>query len=157
LYQQPYRWTDSDGATFTLDRLRGRPAILTLAYGACRKVCSSAVRDLQQMQALADRRGGALQFVVVSIDPQQDTPQDWRAFRRERGLERPNWFFLSGGAADTRALAGDLGVAVWRYHDHVLHDFAITLLDADGNIVRTLRHYDDSLPDFLRDVLPAAP
>lgn len=53
----------------------------------------------------------------------------------------------------SKALAAALGITVWRYHDHVLHDFGIALLDASGNIVRTMRHDDDSIPAFLQGVL----
>ncbi|MYM38751.1 SCO family protein [Duganella qianjiadongensis] len=153
LYQMPYRWVDTDGQSLKLSQYQGKPVVLTLAYGACKKICSSSIYAMEQMQVLADRHKTELQFVIVSLDPEQDTPADWRELRKTRKLQRPNWNVLSGSVADTRALAAALGITVWRYHDHVLHDFGIALLDANGNIVRTMRHYDDSIPAFLQGVL----
>jgi cytochrome oxidase Cu insertion factor (SCO1/SenC/PrrC family) len=156
LYQLPYRWVDTDGKRVALSQYQGKPVVLTLAYGACKKICSSSVFAMEQMQALAERHKAQLQFVIVSLDPEQDTPADWRDLRKTRKLERSNWSILSGNVADTRALAANLGITVWRYHEHLLHDFGIVLLDERGNIVRTMRHYDDDINVFLQGALASS-
>ena len=107
------------------------------------------MRRLEELQALADRDAIKVNFVVVSLDPRSDTPEAWQDYRKWRKLERENWSFLSGNAVNTHALAGQLGISYWMYQDHVVHDFGITLLDAEGNVIRKLKWADSALEGFL--------
>ena len=155
LYLLPYHWTDSDGRAMTLKQLRGTPTVLTMSYGASKKVCATAILRMEQMQAMANRDKTPLQFVVVGFDASQDTPEDWKELRQARKLNRPNWFFLSGNGRDVKGLAGNLGLNYSINADHVMFDFGITLLDTEGNPLRKMKFADDSLAQFLQPVLPA--
>ncbi|WP_372527412.1 SCO family protein [Piscinibacter sp.] len=143
------RWLDDRAQPYKLESLHGAPTILTMAYGACRRVCSTSLRVMQSVQALADERHLRMNFVVVGIDPHEDTPADWAAFRIERKLNRPNWQFLSGDEASTRQLAQQLGVRYWRYGEHTMHDFKIVLLSPEGRVVRSIDTYDQSPASLL--------
>jgi protein SCO1 len=149
LYDGPAPWLDDQSHSYSLLALRGTPTVMTLAYGACRRVCSGSLRVMEQLQALADQRGVALNFVVVGLNPAEDRPADWAQLRVERHLGRPNWQFLSGPDAAIRRLAGRLGVRYWHYGEHVMHDFRVVLLSADGVIVRTMDAVDQPLERLL--------
>lgn len=142
-------WRDDRSQGFQLQALRGAPALVTMAYGACRRVCSTSLRVLEQLQALADQRHVALNFVVIGIDPTQDRPADWADYRAERKLNRPNWQFLSGDEESIRQMANQLGVRYWRYGEHTLHDFKIVLLSADGHVVRSVDRFDQDMAALL--------
>ena len=131
-YGLALRFVDDRGQPRELAEWRGRPVVITMAYGACRSVCTTTLRTLDALQAAADRRSIALDFVIASIDPAEDTPQAWADYRRARGLMRANWTFLSGTPAATRVLAHFLGIRVWRYDEHVMHDMRIVRLGPDG-------------------------
>jgi protein SCO1/2 len=133
-YQLNLEFVDDHGAVRALSGWRGRPVVIAMAYGACRSICSTTLRTLEELQARADHDGVRLEFVVVSIDPAEDTPQAWADYRKARRLDRANWTFLSGAPVATRTLARFLGVKFWRYDEHVMHDFKILRLDADGSI-----------------------
>lgn len=149
LYRPVIQWRDDSGRPFELSALYGTPTVVTMAYGACRRVCSTSLRMMEQLQVLADARHVRLNFVVVGLDPQADTPADWAAYRVDRHLTRPNWQFLSGDAASTRQFAKRLGVRYWRYGEHTLHDLRIVLLSASGEPVRSIASFDDSLDTLL--------
>jgi protein SCO1/2 len=148
VYRAPGRWLDDRGATFELASLKGTPTVLTMAYGACRRICSTSLRAMEQVQALADQRHLAVNFVVIGLDPTQDKPADWAAFRADRKLGRPNWIFLTGDEDSTREAAQRLGVHYWRIGEHTMHDFKIVLLSPAGKITRSMEAFDDS-PDLL--------
>ena len=149
LYRGQAVWLDEQSRPFMLDSLHGRATVLTMAYGACRRICSTSLRIMENLQALADQRGQVLDFVVVGLDPQQDKPADWAAFRTERKLTRANWHFLSGDEPATRSLADHLGVNYWRYGEHVMHDFRIVLLSPGGQLLRSMDRFDEPLPRLL--------
>lgn len=136
-------WLNDRAAPYRLESLQGSYTVLTMAYGACRRVCSTSLSVMQKLQGLADGRGLALTFVVVGLDPSQDTPRDWAEFRVDRKLTRTNWQFISGDPAATRQLAQRLGVRYWRYGEHTVHDFKIVLISPDGELLRGLVAFDE--------------
>lgn len=145
VYQAEGRWLDDRSHPYRLEQLRGTPTVVTMAYGACRRVCSTSLRVLERLQTLADERHTAINIVVVGLDPTQDRPSDWAEYRAERKLNRPNWQFLSGDEASTRRLAARLGVRFWRYGEHTMHDFKIVLLSPEGLTVRSMDKFDQEL------------
>lgn len=149
VFPMPARWQNDQGQTYELGAQQGRWTVLTLAYGACRRICSTSLRLMENLQVLADEKAVALDFVVVGLDPAQDKPADWAALRATRKLLRPNWHFLSGDEAATRALAQRLGVRYWRYGDHTVHDFKIVLVGPDGRVRRSLDHFNGELSTLL--------
>lgn len=154
LWELPGLWEDDQGHHLTMAEWAGRPALLTMAYGSCRRICSTSLRLLQQAQQEADARGLDLSVIVVSLDPRADTPASWRRFRSERGLQRPNWHFLEGAPALIQRVAGLLEMKYWVYDDHVLHDLRIAAVDAAGHIVARMDWVDES-PRRLVDALVA--
>lgn len=149
LYGLRGAWTNDAARPFRLESLRGSYAVVNMAYGACKRVCSTSLRLMEQLQALADARQVQLTFVIVGLDPAQDRPADWAAYRADRGLTRPNWHFVVGDASATRRMAHWLGVNTWRYGDHVMHDLRIALVSPQGRIVASLTEADQDLNDLL--------
>lgn len=145
-------WLDEHGRSVTLAQWRGRPTVVAMEYSACRFVCSVYWRRLQQIQAEADRRRLDLQFVILSIDPQNDSPAAWRDYRKQRDLARTNWHFLTGNREQTTRAAAFLGVRWWFFDGHLMHDFKVVRLDADGAVGAAMTTYDEPV-----DVLLARP
>ncbi len=137
-YRLDLKFTDDHGTLRELAQWQGRPVVIAMGYGACRSVCSATLRTLEELQAAADRQGAAVDIVVASIAPAEDTPQAWSDYRKTRRLDRANWSFLSGSPGDTRRLARFLGVKFWYYDDHLMHDFKIVRLAPDGSIQAAL-------------------
>jgi protein SCO1 len=66
----PLGLVDQHGERLELERFRGRPVLVTFAYGQCRTVCPLLVSD-----ALRVRDGfPGTALVVVTLDPWRDTP-----------------------------------------------------------------------------------
>jgi cytochrome oxidase Cu insertion factor (SCO1/SenC/PrrC family) len=125
-----HAWLDSDGRELRLSTLRSPLIVMTMAYTACRRVCATTTLTLSEMQKRLDAMKLDADFVVVSYDPQNDSPQQWRDYRSRRNLDRDNWHFLSSDENSTRKLARGLDLSFWIYHDHIVHDFRIVLFDS---------------------------
>jgi len=88
------------------------------------------------MQVILDQHKIDANFVIIGLDPKSDKPADWRDYRAMRHITRNNWQFLSGSPTGIKDVAGQLGINYWSYHEHILHDFMIVLLDSEGNIIK---------------------
>lgn len=145
LYRDTSVWLDDSSRPVHLDSLHGRPSILTMAYGACRRICSTSLRILEGVQGLADQQGIGVDFVVIGLAPSEDRPSDWAALRQGRNLTRSNWHFLTGNAAATRAMVQRLGIRVWQIDGHLMHDFKIVLLSPQGQVLKSMETFDQPL------------
>jgi protein SCO1/2 len=137
LYALPGSWTDQNSRPVALSSLRGSPVLLVLFYGTCDSVCPTVVRDVQRVEALltaADR--SRTRVVLVTIDPQVDTPERLLAFARKHQLDGDRWSLLNGPPEQVRVLANVLGV---KYRPtgsgQYSHTVRITVLDRDGAVV----------------------
>jgi len=149
MFRPAGQWQDDQGQPYRLEALYGAPTVITMAYGACRRVCSTSLRMMEQVQQLADARQLKLNFLVIGLDPRADRPEDWAQLRAERHLTRSNWHFLSGDEASTRQLARRLGVHYWRYGEHTLHDLRIVLLSAQAQPLKTVDAFDQAAETLL--------
>jgi protein SCO1 len=129
---------DREGRPVRLSSLLGKPALVSFIYTGCFQVCPASTRALDEAVGALQTRFGAGAFRVASIGFNQpdDSPQAMKAFAAQHRIARDNWDFLSAPAPVVPALTRDFG---FRYaatpagFDHVLQ---VTLLDAEGRIVR---------------------
>lgn len=131
---------DREGQPVPLSRYRGKPLLVNFIYTACFQVCPTTTRNLQK--AVQDTVGlmGAERFNMISIGFNQpfDSPAALKDFARQYGIHQPNWEFLSPAAAIVPDLARNFGfsfVATAAGFDHLNQ---VTLVDADGRIVRQI-------------------
>lgn len=142
--------TDDRGRSTSLAAWRGRQAIVTMEYANCRFICSITLQRMKAVQAAADAAGRPFDFIIVSIDPKNDTPAAWTRYRKSRELMRDNWSFVTASAEETPALAHALGIKYWLYDTHIMHDFRLLRVDAAGAIVKVMDSFDASADDFVR-------
>jgi cytochrome oxidase Cu insertion factor (SCO1/SenC/PrrC family) len=150
LYNVPYPFVNDRGETVHLSDWRGKPMILTMEHSTCRFSCAISISKLKAIQALADQKKMQIDFMIISIDPRNDTPETWRQFRESRDEERSNWHLLTGDEATTNQIANMLGIKYWYMEDHVLHDFKIVRLNANGEVEKTITDYDDEADSLLQ-------
>ena len=129
---------DRQGRPVELSRYRGKPLVVTFIYTACFQVCPTITRNLQKAVDTTVSVMGADRFNVISIGFNQpfDSPAALADFSRQYGIRLPNWEFLSPAPAIVGDLTANFGfsyVATPAGFDHINQ---VTLVDADGRIVR---------------------
>jgi protein SCO1/2 len=138
LYQTGITWTDDSGKPVSLNKWQGKPVVISMAYSTCRKFCPITVNKLAAIQLLFDEKKIDAEFVVISYDPASDKWQDWAQYRKVHKLYRDNWHFLTGSLQDTKTISQMLGMDYWLYDEHVMHNFKIDLLNARGDIIKSI-------------------
>jgi cytochrome oxidase Cu insertion factor (SCO1/SenC/PrrC family) len=76
------------------------------------------------------------QFLLVTLDPSNDTPETLRRFKASSGLPE-SWHLLSGSRNDTVDLRDMLGIHVIDDGPHLLHDGRIVIFDGQGMPTRS--------------------
>lgn len=136
---------DREGRPVRLSSYRGKPLLVSFIYTGCFQVCPTTTRSLQETVQGLQKVFGPNQFNVVSIGFNQpdDSPQALKAFAAQYQIDQPSWEFLSPSMKTVADIAKDFGfvyAATPAGFDHVLQ---VSLLDADGRIVRQI--YGESI------------
>lgn len=91
------------------DLVQGRMVAIHFMYTRCRGVCLPSTANLVEVQkALGARMGREVTFLSISLDAEEDTPEQLREFAREHEVG-PGWIFLTGRKADIELLRRKLG------------------------------------------------
>ncbi len=137
MYSLDSVWTSDVGRGVKLEVLRGRPQVIALFFTNCEHSCPLIVADMKAIdKALPRGVREKVDFLLVSIDPERDTPEVLRAFRAKHELPTERWTLLRGSAEATRQLAGMVG---FNYQPgsptQYAHSLMISIMDESGVIV----------------------
>lgn len=84
-----------DGSPVSLGQLRGKVYVAGYQYTDCPAGCLGLAAV---MKTLLAEFGSDPDFrlVSISVNPEDDTPEKMDAWVREKGVDSPNWWFLTG-------------------------------------------------------------
>ena len=135
---------DREGRRVRLADFRGKPLVVNFVYTGCSQVCPTATRFLSQAIQNAQQALGPDKFTAVTIgfNLPFDTPLAMKNFATRHGLSQPNWEFLSPERETVAALTADFGFSHALTAGGFDHITQVTLVDAQGRIVRQI--YGDS-------------
>lgn len=130
------KWHTEEGEEIQLEDLKGKTLVVVMIYTSCKASCPRLVADMRNIEAqIPDEKIKNLRFVLVSIDPNIDTPERLKAFAIENGMDNDQWTFLQGTESGVREFANVLSV---KYKEISPIDFShsniISVFDADGEL-----------------------
>ena len=130
-------WVDADSKLLTLGSLEGRPVVMAFFFTSCELTCPVTVERLKWIEnSLSESERQKVRFVLVSIDPERDTPAKLAAYRQCHRLNSERWTLLRSSPDTTTKLASQLGIA---YRNDafggVRHSNQISLLNSHGYLV----------------------
>jgi protein SCO1 len=136
IFSYPWVFTDEQGERVTFARWRGEPLLVTAIYTQCQATCPRTIDKLRSLYASFVRAGKAPEFVLVTLDPRDDTPERLRRFKQAQGFPDA-WHLLTGGASETSQVADLLDIHVLNADSHIMHDARIVIFDAQGMRARS--------------------
>jgi len=137
VYHLDMHLVDQEGRPFHLADRRGRPQLVSMFYSPCPYVCPLIIDTLRMTQrALPASDSSKLDIVMVSLDPERDTPARLKQVFGERKLDPATWTLARTEAPNVRKLAAILGIQYRVLKDGgINHSTSLLLLDANGRIV----------------------
>ncbi len=154
----PFELVNHLGDTATEADFLGRPTLVYFGFTYCPDVCPLS---LQQMAAalnlLPDEQRAQFQPVLISIDPERDTPDAMATYVNSNAFPE-NLVGLTGSLGSIRAAADSYKVYFEKIEDPdsaaeytMDHSSIIFLMDANGDFVDLFTH--TTTPDEMADVM----
>ena len=153
IYQLESVWGTATEQPLRLGHLQGKVQVLAMVYTTCTSACPLIVSLMQRIAgALPPDLRHQVGFVLVSLDPERDTPSVLRAYSDKMHLDPASWSLLSGHPDDVMDLAMVLGIRYQRDQSGgFIHSNVITVLNKAGEIV----HRHEGLQQDLTSTLAA--
>ncbi len=152
----PTRWSTQSGEKKQLREYNDKIRIQAFFFTSCPAVCPRLVEDMKQLEAQIpplDRRN--VRFLLISTDPERDSPGKLLAYQKERGLDTERWTLLVGGVSDAPALAALLRLGLSGSGDDMVHATVVSVIDRKGKSVYRATPADANRTAFLKAIREA--
>jgi protein SCO1/2 len=136
IYNLPSKWTNQNGQNIEMKDLRGKVLVMVMIYTSCKAACPRLVADMRNIESrLPDNIKKNVQLVLVSIDPEVDTPKRLKAFAIENKMDSEQWQFLRSTEENTREFAAVLAVNYKKISPmDFSHSNIISVFNAEGEL-----------------------
>ncbi len=103
------KWTDQNNRTIELKELKGDVLVVVMIYTSCKAACPRLVADMRNIRKDVGENDN-VNYILVSIDPETDTPERLKEFAIENFMDDEHWTFLNGSVEDVREFANVLAM-----------------------------------------------
>lgn len=136
IYNLPSKWTDQNGQNIEMKNLRGKVLVMVMIYTSCKSACPRLVADMRNIESrLPDNIKEHVKLVLVSIDPEVDTPKRLKEFAIANKMDGEQWEFLRSTEENTREFAAVLAVNYKKIAPlEFSHSNIITVFNAEGEL-----------------------
>lgn len=137
IYQVNSNWTNQFGNKVNIGDLKGRTQVFSMIFANCTYACPIIANDMRRIeQALSKEELKDIQFTLVSIDPERDTPERLMKFAKDQNLNLARFQLLTGKRTDIDDLAALTGFRYKEENDGSFsHSNIITILNENGEII----------------------
>ncbi|MCB0516437.1 MAG: SCO family protein [Chitinophagales bacterium] len=132
-------WENQHGETLQLQELSGNVLVVVMIYTTCKAACPRLVADMKNIAEKVGETTQAVKYVLVSIDPETDTPERLKQFSIDNMMDDEKWLFLRSSLENTREFANVVAV---KYAQISPMDFShsniITVFNDKGEMVHQM-------------------
>lgn len=130
-------WQNQKGETLKLKDLRGKTLVVVMIYTTCKASCPILVADMKKIeQQIKPEYLKKASLVLVSIDPETDTPERLLQFAKERKMDADHWILLRGNETSTQEFANVLSMKYKKISPiDFSHSNIISIFNPDGELV----------------------
>lgn len=105
------QWKNQNGDSLQLKNLQGKTLAVVMIYTTCKSACPILVAKMKSIETKINKKyRDDISLVLVSIDPETDTPEKLKEFSISNKMSDPHWVFLTSNEAATQEFANVLSM-----------------------------------------------
>lgn len=143
--------------------VKGKFVVINYIFTNCPDICPLSTNNMRLIQEnLKKEKIEGVEFVSVSFDPLQDSPEVLKKFAGIRNLDLSNWTFLTGQKSVIDSLMGKMGIVAvigdstvfkdGRKIYYYTHTDRILLMDAEGKIRKNYKGSTINTEEIVKDI-----
>lgn len=145
------------------DFVKGRIVVMNFIFTNCPDICPLSTNNMRLVQEkLEKEKIENVQFLSLSFDPNNDTPDVLTKFAEVRNLDLSNWAFLTGKKSVTDSLIHKANVIAvpsdstilkdGRKIFYYIHTDRISLIDQEGKIRKNYLGSKVNIDEIVNDI-----
>jgi protein SCO1/2 len=129
-------WKSESNKNVNWSSLKGTNYVMTMIFTNCTYACPVIVNDMKKVEAqLSNKELKKVKFLLVSMDPERDTPEALLKFAKQYDIDLNRWQLLTSNESNVSEVAAVLGLKYKKETDgSYSHSNIITVLNKDGEI-----------------------
>lgn len=143
--------------------IKDKITLLAMVYTHCPDICPMTTHNMHLVeQRLPAELKNKIKFIIISFDPNRDTPAVLKKFAQIRDISFDNWSLLSGDEQNTKEVMLKFGIkaiptdstydATGELSYNVIHTDRISLIDQDGRLRSNYKGSTADLDIILEDI-----
>ncbi|HEX2866632.1 MAG TPA: SCO family protein [Ignavibacteriales bacterium] len=154
VYQLNSKWNNEFNKKVSLGALKGQKVVMAMIFASCTYACPLIVNDMRKVeQQLPEGENSDVTFLLVSIDPDRDTPRALLDYSKKQNLDLSHWELLTGSKSDIRSLAALLGFK-YKKNDNgdYVHSNLINVFNKEGEVVLQHEGLNKDVQDIVKEL-----
>lgn len=131
------KWQNQDGIELQLKDLKGKNLVVAMIFTSCQTACPLLIADMKKVASKIDpKKLKETSMVLITIDPENDTPEVLKKYAQERTMYGDPWIFLRTDMESTREFANVLAVKYKKITPIIFsHSNIISIFNKNGEMV----------------------
>lgn len=155
VFQLKNNWINQFNDTITLNSLSGKPTIMAMIYTHCEYSCPRIIADMKEIESrFSSKDLEDINFLLITIDPERDTPDTLNAFMKKNDMSPNHWTLLTGSQNNIQDMTAIIG---FKYKKGSLMDFAhsnlITVWNQQGQQIYQIEGFSTDKKELVDTVL----
>ena len=159
IYQIGSDWVNHNNENVNISSLQGKVQVVAFVYTYCEHSCPIIISKLKYIKNnLAPEHKDKINFLLISLDPERDTPKILNQYMIDKELDEKYWQMFNGNRDDVLELSALFGVRYKPMNNaekDIAHSNMITILDKTGRIYYQMKGLDVSLERVVTEIAHA--
>lgn len=111
IYNVDIKWEQQDGKKVTFLDYQGKVLVTAMIFTSCKTACPRLTAEMRTISQKVGRvSSDEIQYMLISIDPETDTPKVMKAYLEANQFGSKEWIFIRGTEDETREIANIMAV-----------------------------------------------
>lgn len=131
------KWKTQDNKTVEIKDFKGKVSVMVMIYTTCKAACPRLVADMRDIESKIPKENlKDLNFILISIDPETDTPERLKVFAKDNFMDDEHWTFLQGTPTTVQEFANVLAVKYKKISPlDFSHSNIISVFNREGELI----------------------
>lgn len=135
IYNLSDTFTTQDHKIVSLKDFAGKPTVMCMIFTHCTYACPRLTADVKGIEEKLGKKAADVNFVLVSFDPERDTPEQLKKYKEEMQLDK-SFTLLHGSEDAVRTLSVLMNIQYQKNQDgDFSHSNVISVLDKQGKLI----------------------